>query len=772
MGESDMVNVSHVREDVKNMAQRHNIAFFDAADLFNEDVDTIFHYDYPKVLKELRKKDPDTDGYPILLPTFFGEYVVDMWKANIKGYYSPRQNAFLSKDKLSLSTYYHETAHALQTEKDLFNDCNNKTYKSYLEEMHSECFAFAALMLQAENPIDFVRQAHFAYKRGLTMTNEALDKDGSKLYASLPVMKETIKQVWKHRQNKASFFRKDGGLDEYYLSQFALDIVKRSAYSEKWFENFSKKHKERYKKYKFLLNKKLLLSQEILAIIFPPIFRKKSDFTAFYKRTDKLERHNKEILAKIEDLVRRAFNNFSDYTNYTKTGSDYLNLYGFANSLYSQKLHSLHEKQQSLWYNIFKHPSNDNKDYYAVKEANTQKSLKKLLKSGIDIDTIDVLGYTALMDAENLEKTILLTNNGADPFRTSKQGMTTLMTARTAEQTRFLLNLGLDVNAQDGFGFTALMLAKTAKQAKVLLNAGADITIKNIHGESAIEYISKSKQVSDKERKKILRVLENYNSSNQKKSLFNSACQKLSNLYDNMNFGYCKYKRKVKAGLIALAVTAAGTSFAVHQKMEHNHEQRVIEIEATLSPHKFVLSHFKNFFDIDKIARDVNATFFGITPLSGCMRYNEPLTAKKLIELGADVNARNDDGSTALMWANSVEQAKLLLDAGADVNARNNEGLTVMEYFEDKVSKDFDLTASKVLYFLEEYTHHEQKSDNTRSRIEQNKAQYKKVSDGLRRTKHHLEQKNMENDVSNKPQIKGKYHHSLDYYKSSENERS
>ena len=53
--------------------------------------------------------------------------------------------------------------------------------------------------------------------------------------------------------------------------------------------------------------------------------------------------------------------------------------------------------------------------------------------------------------------------------------------------------------------------------------------------------------------------------------------------------------------------------------------------------------------------------------------------AGKLIEEGANVNASQGDGATALHWAshrNDLEAAKLLITAGADVNAANELGAT------------------------------------------------------------------------------------------------
>lgn len=47
-----------------------------------------------------------------------------------------------------------------------------------------------------------------------------------------------------------------------------------------------------------------------------------------------------------------------------------------------------------------------------------------------------------------------------------------------------------------------------------------------------------------------------------------------------------------------------------------------------------------------------------------------------LLERGADVNAKNEEGDTVLMFEKNIEMVKLLLDAGADVNAKNLEGNT------------------------------------------------------------------------------------------------
>jgi uncharacterized protein len=57
--------------------------------------------------------------------------------------------------------------------------------------------------------------------------------------------------------------------------------------------------------------------------------------------------------------------------------------------------------------------------------------------------------------------------------------------------------------------------------------------------------------------------------------------------------------------------------------------------------------------------------------------------AKLLLELGADVNARNDGGSTPLTWAageGRIDLVNLYLQKGADVNAVTNDGNTALMF--------------------------------------------------------------------------------------------
>jgi ankyrin repeat protein len=67
----------------------------------------------------------------------------------------------------------------------------------------------------------------------------------------------------------------------------------------------------------------------------------------------------------------------------------------------------------------------------------------------------------------------------------------------------------------------------------------------------------------------------------------------------------------------------------------------------------------------------------GITPLMYAALYGDVASARQLLDKGADPNARNDAGSTALLWAvDDPDTTRLLLERGADPNVRSADGRT------------------------------------------------------------------------------------------------
>ncbi|MCK4347963.1 MAG: ankyrin repeat domain-containing protein [Thermoplasmatales archaeon] len=85
---------------------------------------------------------------------------------------------------------------------------------------------------------------------------------------------------------------------------------------------------------------------------------------------------------------------------------------------------------------------------------------------------------------------------------------------------------------------------------------------------------------------------------------------------------------------------------------------------------------------------DVNATdSYGFTALMFAAKYGHTTTVRFLLAKGAEVNVKSKLlGYTALMNAvasRKVIIVKELLDRGADVNARNDDGVTALTFAEE-----------------------------------------------------------------------------------------
>ena len=80
---------------------------------------------------------------------------------------------------------------------------------------------------------------------------------------------------------------------------------------------------------------------------------------------------------------------------------------------------------------------------------------------------------------------------------------------------------------------------------------------------------------------------------------------------------------------------------------------------------------------------DVNARYdegWKFTPLMFAAEMGDVEIVRLLLESGADVNAKDLYEVTALMWAENFEVATLLIEAGADVEAKNCQGRTALMY--------------------------------------------------------------------------------------------
>ena len=85
------------------------------------------------------------------------------------------------------------------------------------------------------------------------------------------------------------------------------------------------------------------------------------------------------------------------------------------------------------------------------------------------------------------------------------------------------------------------------------------------------------------------------------------------------------------------------------------------------------------------VVLSVSAAFGGVTEdlmRAASDKSTTPQNIVSLIKAGADVNAKDDNGMTALIWAaadnSNVEVIKTLINAGANINAKSYYGMTAL----------------------------------------------------------------------------------------------
>lgn len=300
--------------------------------------------------------------------------------------------------------------------------------------------------------------------------------------------------------------------------------------------------------------------------------------------------------------------------------------------------------------------------------------VRLLLDKGADMAAASILDETPLIAATaHWSMFQILLERGPDIAASNRRGATALHYATQCDNAQVavaLLDMGTDIDARDNDGKTAIIFAASRGSEELfraLLDRGADIGIEGPNRRTALTY------AMDEGHSIIVKLLleklhglgdERWYSTDGPRALHWAA-----------NFGNRAIVRRLLEHGIGVdelnninetaLFRAAGPAWCEHQAMSE--------------------------FLVD-MGADVNIrNDTGMSPLHRAAQYAQAPVVKLLLDRGADVLARDDNGNSALHWAvrtaapggadhQVITTVKLLLERRADARALNNVGKSPFQW--------------------------------------------------------------------------------------------
>lgn len=260
-----------------------------------------------------------------------------------------------------------------------------------------------------------------------------------------------------------------------------------------------------------------------------------------------------------------------------------------------------------------------------------------LIEAGSSVHTRDCLGKTPLLRAASGEF------HGDAAF------------------VRFVLARGADKDAKDNEGHTAVYEAAKAGHAEVLrelLSAGAAADVRTEkHKWTPLGQAARLNRFA------CVKMLLDHGADPNLKGHFDHA--PLAEAAHHGNLGIVELLLDHGADI----ETTAGRGYRPLAIAAHQGKDDVVKLLVTRGA------------NIEAIGfSDIKADF-SFTALIRAAQYGRSSTVAVLAELGADVNARDNDDRTALTlatWENHKETVAMLIQKGANINARSNGGMTAL----------------------------------------------------------------------------------------------
>ena len=250
------------------------------------------------------------------------------------------------------------------------------------------------------------------------------------------------------------------------------------------------------------------------------------------------------------------------------------------------------------------------------------------------------------------------------------------------EKVRSLIRNGANINSRDEDGDTALMIAALRGQdlgtVNTLLANGANVNARNNENDTALIYAASNDDAAILEALLNKGADINHQNDNGYSALIMASVdeKRLANAKALVARGADLNLKSDDGGTALMMATAGGVIELVRALLEKGAQIDARDNHGYTALFKAAKPEIVRLL-IDK-GSDVNGrSNDGVTPL---MQARTNQTAQLLLEHGADVNAKNIDGETALMFAISwgVDRAQVLLEAGGDVSAKNERGETAL----------------------------------------------------------------------------------------------
>lgn len=114
------------------------------------------------------------------------------------------------------------------------------------------------------------------------------------------------------------------------------------------------------------------------------------------------------------------------------------------------------------------------------------ESLRVLTENGIDINHTDTLGRNALFYTNDAESARLLVKNGININHTDLEDKNALFFAASESSARELIDSGIDINHTDSSGRNALFSACEPDVVRLLIQRGINVNQKDIYGHNSV----------------------------------------------------------------------------------------------------------------------------------------------------------------------------------------------------------------------------------------------------------------------------------------------